>query len=213
MSLLLDLGADVNSHYELNTGWTPLHEAACSASTTVVDVLLSRGAWVDPFDEQMRTPLAVCMPRMPAAIAEALIRKGAEVQVTWLAGVRLLQWAALQGKLELVKMILQHGELVNARDKCFRTALHYAVMGGSVDTVRAIIVGGAWVSARDRNGTTPLHEAAWFEQTDIARVLLEAGADTDAKQCSGLTPLDIARKTKNEELITLLQEYRGENER
>lgn len=209
MSLLLDAGASPNANYE---HWTMLHEASANGCEDAVELLLSRGAVVNVLDDQLRTALTLCVPVGSTKVARALIKHGAEVQVSWLHGTWLLQWACEEGDPELVKMIIDHGGLVNARDKVFRTALHYAARGQSVEVMNILIQNGGWVDASDWLGWTPLHEAILKQRLPIAEALLEAGADPDHASRGGSTPSSTAREKGNKELIALLEEYGAKSE-
>ena len=76
---------------------------------------------------------------------------------------------------EALRMLLEAGADVNARDKWGCTPL-YKAAGGDIATTRMLLEAGADVNARygDR---TPLHEAADRGNVAATRMLLEAGAN------------------------------------
>jgi len=57
----------------------------------------------------------------------------------------------------VVKLLLEAGSDVNARDSLGMTPLHRAVLVGSADIVKLLLLNGADVNSRDNMGRTPLH--------------------------------------------------------
>ena len=106
---------------------------------------------------------------------------------------------------EALRMLLEAGADVNARDRRDRTPLHEAADRGNVAATRMLLEAGANVNARDEWGCTPLHKAAGG---DIAttRMLLEAGADVNARDRRDRTPLHEAADKGNVAATRMLLE-------
>lgn len=120
-----------------------------------------------------------------------------------------LHYAALQGNVEIAKILLENGADVNVADKdtdpetalAFRgnegkAPLHYAVENGHVEVARLLLQKGANVNLKDEDGCTPLYEAVFKGDVIIAKFLLENGADIEAKDNRGRTPLGISRSNE-----------------
>ena len=58
-----------------------------------------------------------------------------------------LQYAAREGHVDIVKMLIENDAKVNATDFNDCTALHHAARGGHVDVVKVLIQNGADVNA------------------------------------------------------------------
>ena len=71
-----------------------------------------------------------------------------------------LRNAALDGKAETVKLVLQMGADVNARDKNGDTFLHRATERERGKAIKVLLEVGADVNARNNKGRTPLLIAA-----------------------------------------------------
>ncbi|KAI5837852.1 ankyrin repeat protein, partial [Morchella snyderi] len=72
-------------------------------------------------------------------------------------GETALQCAAWQGRIEMVRFLLDHGADINARDDKFgKSALHQAVVRGWAEVVHLLLQRGADVAVRDHGGMTPL---------------------------------------------------------
>ena len=71
-------------------------------------------------------------------------------------GVTPLAWAALHGRTEAAKWLLDNGADIGARNRDGGTALHAAAFMGRTETVRLLLERGADPDAVDANGVLPL---------------------------------------------------------
>ncbi len=67
-----------------------------------------------------------------------------------------LHIAARQGDEKLVRMLLESGASLEAKDDKCRTPLHAAALQGRLETVKLLVEKGADIDVRDRSGATPL---------------------------------------------------------
>lgn len=63
-------------------------------------------------------------------------------------------------KVETVRLLINHGMDVTAKDESLSTPLHLASSSGVPDIVRLLIESGADVTAKNRSSRTPLHLAS-----------------------------------------------------
>ena len=61
-------------------GWTPLHFAAKFGALNVIIGLISRGAGVDPPDNNDKTPLIIAIENNKFTVARSLIEFGADIE-------------------------------------------------------------------------------------------------------------------------------------
>ena len=130
------------------------------------------------------TPLHLaCFFNQPAT-AEALILRGADVQARSrnLARNAPLHAAAAGHSREAVRILLEHGAEVNAKQEAGWTALHSASQNGDVEMVRLLIAGGANVHARADNNQNALdlaltqgHQAV-VDMLDVHAAAIDGGA-------------------------------------
>ena len=170
---LLDHGADVNSGGY--AGATALYEAAGAGNRAMVELLLSRGAGVNPQSPNIAgaepTPLAIAVRRGFPAVVETLLDAKADV---------------------------------NAADSDGDTALHEAVDRGNDKITRLLLAAGANPNAKNQNGSTPLMYAPASASVDILKQLLAAGADPNLTNNSGRTTLSYAAKSGSLPKLQLL---------
>jgi hypothetical protein len=102
-----------------------------------------------------------------------------------------LQYAAANGGLDVVALLVEHGAVVDAADSSGRTPLMWAAWKGQTDVVRALLDAAADIQLSSGSQWTALHFAADKGHLDTARLLIERGASTNAKTIDGKTPLDM----------------------
>jgi ankyrin repeat protein len=187
--VLLDHGADFN---------------ACSGNLPVVQLLLSRGASVNAKDWRSKTALFLACEKSYCTIAETLLAAGAS------ATNQLLLHAVLRGKhsadakLELLRLLLQHGADVNELDADGVTPLIQCVNSGAGCRAASLLLeAGADVSAAQTGGgdssaqMTALHYAAYVSSSDtidMLKLLLAARASANLQCSIGYLPLHNALK-------------------
>ena len=93
-----------------------------------------------------------------------------------------IHYAALNGRVDVVKVLLQNGADVNDVDVLEWTALHCAAKKGHVGVVKVLIQNGADVNAVDEEKSTALHYAARYGHVDVAKVLIQKGVAVNAVQ-------------------------------
>ena len=92
---------------------------------------------------------------------------------------------------DMIKVLLEAGLNLNARDKYGYTPLLRAAWGNkNPDVIKTLLAAGADLKAKTKNGSTPLHLAAQNnENPDMIEALLAAGAKLEARDEFGSTPL------------------------
>ena len=90
------------------------------------------------------------------AIAELLIKHGADVKYTTPIGISPLHKAALRGRTDLCELFLKHGAKVNGKDLFAKTALHYAAEEGYWKTVQFLLKNKAIKAPVSKFKKTPL---------------------------------------------------------
>jgi ankyrin repeat protein len=126
--LLLQRGLYVHAKDDNNN--TPLHSAAFSGTLEIARVLLDHGANANVKNKQGRTPLhqvaqgTYDSQEHGVAVAQLLLERGANVQAQDKDSNTASQLAAVSGKLEIEKMLLDHVVNTAVENEPGETPLH-----------------------------------------------------------------------------------------
>jgi ankyrin repeat protein len=189
---LLSAKVDVNASQA--DGATALHWAAHWDDLEAAELLISAGADVNAANEYGVTPLALACINRNTAMVEKLLRARANPNAPQLTGETALMTCARTGTVDAVKLLLEFGADVNAKENHKgQTALMWAAAEKHAD-----------VSARSTTGFTPLLFAAQQGDIESARVLLSVGANVNEAAPNGMTPLLIAASSGRGAFATFL---------
>jgi ankyrin repeat protein len=145
---------------------------------------LLRGADANSVDE-FGDPVIVLAARSGSweAVRALAELRGTQLDATGPSGANALMFAALHGRLELVRFMVSRGAEVN---KTGWTPLHYAAANGHLDVVRFLLESHAYIDAESPNRTTPLMMAARQAHPTTVQLLLDEGADPTPRNEAGL---------------------------
>lgn len=118
------------------------------------------------------------------------------------SGWTSLHYAAQNGNLDMVKLLIKNGAEFKAMDKDGRAPIHIAAFYGRTNIVEFFIdskIPIDWKS--DKSGITPLHWAAEGGHLNASRFLVAQGANINAKDNSGQTVLHHAVKGRSLEVV------------
>jgi len=209
-------------------GYTALIKAAAADQPSVVFALLAAGADVNAQSDGVRTVFRTLdvylLSRDPGVIGgrtalmeaaaykrdtmvNALLVKGAKVNLKDHAGRTALMEAAKAGHAPTLQLLLDHKAEVNVASLNGRTALLDAAAGGHTDLAQLLLATGADVKAHDINGKSALSEAVESGRILLVEKLLAAGAAVNDSNQHGLTPLMIAAGRGNSDIVALLLEH------
>ena len=163
---LIDIGADINARQGGGYNWTPLHWAASSGYSDVVELLLRHGAQVDDQEDRGLTALHLAADNGYSKVVALLLQYNASVDVQDCRGQTPLHWVAIhhmaasQRYLDVGVLLLERGAQVDAQDYDGETPLLFAVRQNQFDLVKLLVQYGAQVDAQNKDGETLLHSAA-----------------------------------------------------
>ena len=115
-----------------------------------------------------------------------------------------LHGASRGGHVTTVRLLLDCGADIKAKDPDKRTPLHMAAWHGHEAAVGLLLDRGADIEANDFDEETPLYLAARDGHEAAVGLLLDRGADTEAKDSCNRTPLHMAAWHGHEAVVGLL---------
>jgi hypothetical protein len=168
---------------------------------STVTALIGRGVSVDTLDGQGNSLLTIAAREGSIRSARALLDAHARVDWANKAGETALMHGAIQGHLEMVRLLLVRGAEVN---RTGWSPLIYAAVKGSVPVARLLLAYGADIDAGAPNAFTALMMAVREGHQELAAFLVSNHANVNAQTDNGLTALAIARKADNAVMVALL---------
>jgi ankyrin len=200
-TLLVDRGAKVDAT-DATYQQTALMVAVRENHPDIVKLLIARGASVNARTRVGRTPAWVLPNSQPGfGHGIGIVRGGSPDRgrrAPIPGGMTPLLYASRDGRMDSVRMLLDAGADINARDANEITPLISAITNNHPDVARYLIERGADIKAVDWYGRTPLWAAvetrnmdldnATFENSidrapflGLIQTLLERGADPNAR--------------------------------
>jgi ankyrin repeat protein len=140
-----------------------------------------------------------------AAALHLASAKSANVNAPGADGSTAIMYAAANGDLELVRVLIKAGANVKLANQFGTSAITEAAIIGSAPILEALLKVGADPNFHTPDGETPLMAAARSGKVDAAQVLLEAGADINAKETwGGQSPLMWAAAESQADMVKFL---------
>uniref|UniRef100_H3CQY7 Uncharacterized protein n=1 Tax=Tetraodon nigroviridis TaxID=99883 RepID=H3CQY7_TETNG len=165
-------------------------------------------------DDNGNTVLHYSVSHCNYGIVGLLLETGAcDVNLQNNAGYTAVMLAALTapdgpGGMEVVRKLMEMGNIHIRSKQTGQTALHLAVRHGRVVMVRLLLSYGADANIQDHQGTTALMFASERGHTHVARLLLERShCDLSLTDKRGRTALSIAMQGSHTDTATLLQAH------
>lgn len=144
---LLDKKADVNIRASYAKAGieqiTALHVAAAKGHTSILGILLARGAMVDAQEKTGLTPLMNSAEQGHVVPSILLLDKGADPNIQDYAGNSPLLLAVANNHQDVARILIEKGADVDLADGEFTTPLMLAAQFGYTDMVALLLEGGA----------------------------------------------------------------------
>lgn len=105
---------------------------------------------------------------------------------------QVLQWLVLTGNETRVKVALDRGGDVNAKDDSGTPLLTLATLADDGEMIDLLLESGAKIEGRGDDGNTALMSASFWGREEAAQALLRAGAEVNAKNKKGETAIYLA---------------------
>ncbi len=192
--LLLARGATVDASH-LGIGNTPIYDAVDQGDTEMVKLLLRKGA-----NPKQENPLFGALASGKMELIQLFIDRGADLKTD----PRLLMYAAISGKKQMVELVLSKGFNIADAENRGISALAYASQNGHLDIVRLLLEKGVDPNLIGTAFNSPLAVAA---SPEIAELLIKHKAKVNEPDRHGITPMLAAVLRGNRPLAELLESH------
>jgi ankyrin repeat protein len=202
--LFLGRGLDVNAREK--DGRTSLHWAAFKGRVEVAQFLLDHGANANMASDTGETALNMVSEgeydsqEQGVSTARLLLERGVDVNARRKDSWTSLHWAAFKGRVEVARVLLDHGANATLETANGETALHIVSRGEydseehGIGIARLLLGRGLDVNAREKNGRTSLHYAAFKGRVEVAQFLLDHGANATLETDEGESALHMVSR-------------------
>ncbi|KAM0542100.1 hypothetical protein ACHAPJ_012963 [Fusarium lateritium] len=233
VQLLLERSASTATK-DSGCGWTPLAWAISCGSDRIIHILKGRSqgngidsalvaaattqnatALFETLLESSNQHLDTKLPTGRTLLMEAarcrcekqfstILSKGANPSLKNKEGRDALSFAAEEGLLHAVKLLLSRKVDAGSVDQSGRTPLSWCAQGGHVEVAKVLIEQNVKLDVKDITEQTPLSYAMKNEHIDISRLLLEGDVDPSSRDDEGRTPLSYAIERGHDDIAILL---------
>jgi len=168
-----------------------------------VSELLARGFDPNTKSESGQVALFLAMRDDAPKVAAALLASPAlNVDAANATGETPLMMAALKGRLDWAKKLIERGAKVH---KPGWAPVHYAATGPNTELLAMLLDRGADINALAPNRNTPLMMAARYGPENNVKLLVQRGADKKLINERNLSAADMAKTGERAWLVPLLQ--------
>ncbi|PMG11287.1 hypothetical protein BCV00_18200 [Vibrio breoganii] len=211
--IVAGLNPDHKINFGVNNEVTALMVASQFNSINAASMLIDLGASVNKVNCQGSNALHYALYNNAPKLVRLLIESGIDVnkftceREVWTNEFDSfhfetpLHLAASSGYLDVVKILLEHGALINSKRWGERTPIMFASAYGQTDIVKYLCTQGADVNLRCnekhygiQTDYSALHFAARNGHRETYEVLLKYGANKEAVECNtGLTAIEMLK--------------------
>lgn len=204
---LLNRGTNPNAEvHTASSVTTPLLAAISDGRTDAVRLLLQAGASATLSRDGLTPVICAVQSGLGSGVVQELIDAGADVNEPDLKPSYALHYAAFEGDLATIGVLLKAGAALEAVNNQGHTALLTACASGHWDAASALIDAGAAILPE--SGQSPLYAASCISSDDPkgVQLLLDKGADVNHAAKLGRTCLMGASLHGNAEIAETLLE-------
>lgn len=176
---------------------TPLHRACRSGCEKTVGILISHGADPEAKADRSIRPLHIAAAFGNSRCIDALFTATQDVIDVSCKDVdnnQPIHYAACEGHVEAIQVLVKHNCDVNARNHAMNTPLHYAAACEITEACELLCNSGVEYDAQNLSEQTPLHMATQVSSAENVFHLLKAGADPNIRDNKGNTCSHLAIK-------------------
>ena len=202
VAYFVEMGADI--HLKTDDGINCLHIAALQGHLNLCKMLIDK----HKVDLDMTTNKGWTAVHSSAQsgnyeLVAYFVEMGADIHLKTDNGINCLHIAALQGHLNLCKMLIdKHKVDLHITDNEGRTAVHYSAQSGNYELVAYFVQMGADIHLKIDDGRNCLHVAALKGHLNLCKMLIDKHkVDLHITDNEGRTAVHYSAQSGNYELV------------
>ena len=184
VTYLIENGAKVNEVLDKDVH-NPLMLAIVESHDTIVEILFKNGAYMDHDDMQyldnaiFKYVKVNVMNTKALAIVKCLLQRMRDINkiLDFWPKNTILHRAIQYGNQNIIKILVDHGSDINAKDADSNTPLHLALTSKRTKIAKQLIEFGALLDCKNINDETPLHICSEKGLNEIAKILIKHNVD------------------------------------
>lgn len=206
---LIEQGADINARADdSSTVLTQVVKRPEFACADIAKMLIEKGADLNIKANDGATVLMAAAQSGASPMPLLLIEKGLDVNAKDNEGFPALIQMGRKGDFNMAWLLIHAGADTDARDENGDTVLMQFIKGGYPDQAESLAAQGLALNVKNKDGMTPLMSAVQKGYLKLVDAMLAKDADIKIQDNNGQTALDIAQKQGNNEMLSLIKQYR-----
>lgn len=173
-------------------GWTPLMVAAACGSSSVVKVLLTRGASASIVGDEGVSALHLAAREGHVAVAKTLVQAGADMELGDSQGDTPLNDATERGQSEVMSVLIEAGANIHCRGFDGSTPLFIAAQLGHLNAVKVLLRAGVNPLLVNKDAGKPYGALDAAAQSGHPKVVRELVQHRGIEGCGGISRGNIA---------------------
>ncbi|CAL1299956.1 unnamed protein product [Larinioides sclopetarius] len=195
LDFFLSRNANVGTHNSQISKF-PLHEAVYFGHVSIAKKLLDKVKRdeINVRNENLETPLLIAAKRDHCEIAQLLLSKGANTEMSSKYGKLPLLLAIEKGSSKMVDILLKSGADYLKKDAEGKTPIELAIETKHSNIVALLLQNHDIYNIKGKKESSLLHMAASSGSLEIVETLIDTHADINCKDSSGAKPIHMAAK-------------------
>src|SRR5262249_14148954 len=120
-----------------------------------------------------------------------------------------MHYAAINGNLQIIAILIKAGAKLDLKEKLGNTPLHLAADLNQVESAKLLLDAGATVDPENKNGMTPLMIAASRGNLQLAQALLAKGASVTKPDYTGRDAVGWATESPRPAVVQAIKRAQG----
>ena len=207
VEILLKHGADIESSDDY--GLTALALAANFGQIETIKLLIKHKANIEGHGKLNQTERKPTETENNECVSD-LSTQEADHKTNYKNRDTPLIFAAYEGHVNVVKLLIENKANIHARGEFGRTALLNAAENGHTECIEELLKHGADIEVKDDDGKSALSVAAFFENNNCLILLLEYGAEIDTHDRYSNTALAVAAFHGHFKTVELLLQHNAD---